>query len=49
MVPFDYFNFLLRTTLQDENALIWYSGGEEKILWLSTVSRIIPGQRTVSL
>ncbi|KAG0614466.1 hypothetical protein M758_6G179200 [Ceratodon purpureus] len=30
----------------DENAVIWYSGGEEKRLWLSTVSRIIPGQRT---
>ncbi len=33
---------------QDECALIWYSGKEEKKLWLSTVSRIVPGQRTVS-
>ncbi|XP_024393986.1 PH, RCC1 and FYVE domains-containing protein 1 [Physcomitrium patens] len=30
----------------DENALIWYSGGEEKKLWLSTVSKILSGQRT---
>lgn len=37
------------TFAQDENALIWYSGREEKKLWLSTVSRIIPGQRTVSI
>lgn len=29
--------------------LIWYSGKEEKLLKLSHVSRIIPGQRTVSL
>jgi len=34
--------------MQDETALIWYSGREEKKLWLNTVSRIIPGQRTVS-
>lgn len=39
----------LLTFGQDENALIWYSGREEKKLWLSTVSRIIPGQRTVSI
>ena len=39
----------LLTFAQDENALIWYSGREEKKLWLSTVSRIIPGQRTVSI
>lgn len=31
----------------DENALIWYSGGEEKKLWLSTVSKILSGQRTL--
>ncbi|KAJ8434833.1 hypothetical protein Cgig2_022112 [Carnegiea gigantea] len=31
---------------QDERALIWLSHGEEKSLRLSTVSRIIPGQRT---
>ncbi|KAA8548816.1 hypothetical protein F0562_000500 [Nyssa sinensis] len=30
----------------DETALIWYSHGEERILKLSSVSRIIPGQRT---
>jgi hypothetical protein len=34
--------------MQDETVLIWYSGREEKKLWLNTVSRIIPGQRTVS-
>ncbi|XP_022725931.1 PH, RCC1 and FYVE domains-containing protein 1-like [Durio zibethinus] len=30
----------------DESKLIWYSGKEEKLLKLSEVSRIIPGQRT---
>ncbi|KAJ0034352.1 hypothetical protein Pint_25071 [Pistacia integerrima] len=30
----------------DETTLIWLSHGEEKTLKLSTVSRIIPGQRT---
>jgi hypothetical protein len=35
-------------TVQDESALIWYSGSEEKRLWLNAVSRIVPGQRTVS-
>ncbi|KAG6727019.1 PH, RCC1 and FYVE domains-containing protein 1-like isoform X2 [Carya illinoinensis] len=30
----------------DEATLIWYSHGEERILTLSSVSRIIPGQRT---
>jgi hypothetical protein len=30
----------------DESALIWYSGSEEKRLWLNAVSRIVPGQRT---
>lgn len=34
---------------QDEKLLIWYAGKEEKQLKLSHVSRIIPGQRTVSL
>jgi hypothetical protein len=34
--------------VQDESALIWYSGSEEKRLWLNAVSRIVPGQRTVS-
>lgn len=33
---------------QDEKLLIWYAGKEEKQLKLSHVSRIIPGQRTVS-
>lgn len=32
----------------DESILIWISGKEEKHLKLSHVSRIIPGQRTVS-
>ncbi|KAL2530306.1 Regulator of chromosome condensation (RCC1) family with FYVE zinc finger domain [Forsythia ovata] len=31
---------------QDETTLIWYSHGEERNLKLSSVSRIIPGQRT---
>ncbi|CAM6104930.1 unnamed protein product [Calypogeia fissa] len=30
----------------DEGSLIWFSGKEEKQLRLSTVSRIVPGQRT---
>lgn len=30
----------------DESALLWYSGKDEKQLKLSTVSKIIPGQRT---
>lgn len=30
----------------DEASLIWYSGKEEKQLRLSSVSRIVPGQRT---
>ncbi|XP_021804640.1 E3 ubiquitin-protein ligase HERC2-like isoform X1 [Prunus avium] len=30
----------------DETTLIWYSHGEERTLKLSSVSRIIPGQRT---
>lgn len=48
VVP-EYFAFLnYDDCVQDENALIWYSGEEEERLWLSTVSRIIPGQRTVS-
>ncbi len=34
--------------MQDETVLIWHSGREEKKLWLNTVSRIIPGQHTVS-
>ncbi|KAG7022112.1 hypothetical protein SDJN02_15841, partial [Cucurbita argyrosperma subsp. argyrosperma] len=33
----------------DESVLIWFSGKEEKHLKLSHVSRIISGQRTVSL
>lgn len=35
--------------LQDESVLIWFSGKEEKHLKLSHVSRIISGQRTVSI
>lgn len=34
---------------QDESAVIWYHDKEEKQLELCHVSRIIPGQRTVSL
>lgn len=34
--------------LKDENAIIWYSGSQEKQLNLNQVSKIIPGQRTVS-
>lgn len=33
---------------QDESLLIWYSGKEERQLKLNTVTKIIPGQRTVS-
>ncbi|XP_057750594.1 PH, RCC1 and FYVE domains-containing protein 1-like isoform X1 [Arachis stenosperma] len=32
----------------DESLLLWYSGKEEKQLKLSTVSKIIPGQRTAT-
>ncbi|XP_061358589.1 PH, RCC1 and FYVE domains-containing protein 1 [Gastrolobium bilobum] len=32
----------------DESLLVWYSGKEEKKVKLSTVSRIIPGQRTAT-
>ena len=35
--------------LQDETALIWYSHKREKFLRLSSVSKVIPGQRTVCL
>jgi len=35
-------------TFQDESILIWYSGRKEKQLKLNIVSKIIPGQRTVS-
>lgn len=38
---------MLRT--QDEIYLLWYCGKKEKRLKLSSVTRIIPGQRTVSL
>ena len=34
---------------QDETMLIWYTGKVEKQLRLNQVSRIIPGQRTVSM
>lgn len=34
---------------QDESVLIWFSGKEEKRLKLTNVSRIISGQRTVSI
>lgn len=34
---------------QDESAVVWYHDKEEKQLELCHVSRIIPGQRTVSL
>ena len=36
------------SALQDETTLVWYSHNKEKCLVLSSVSRIIPGQRTVS-
>ncbi|KAE9607938.1 hypothetical protein Lal_00039992 [Lupinus albus] len=32
----------------DESLIIWYSGKEEKQIKLSTVSKIIPGQRTAT-
>lgn len=42
-------SFILCITFQDESILIWYSGRKEKQLKLSDVTKIIPGQRTVSL
>lgn len=41
-------NFSPTYLFQDETTLIWYAGKEQKQLQLSKVSRIIPGQRTVS-
>jgi hypothetical protein len=41
-------NSLLFFSLQDETVLVWYSHSKEKCLKLSAVSKIIPGQRTVS-
>jgi hypothetical protein len=41
--------FASPSLLQDETALIWYSHKKEKFLRLSSVSKVIPGQRTVSL
>lgn len=35
--------------LQDESTLIWYYGKDERRLELRHVSKIIPGQRTVSM
>lgn len=46
---FSAFTQAIGAFFQDESVLIWYSGKEEKQLKLSHVSRIIPGQRTVSL
>lgn len=40
---------LLVAKFQDESTLIWYYGKDEKQLELCHVSRIIPGQRTVSI
>ncbi|AAG12805.1 myosin heavy chain ATM2, putative; 63632-64856 [Arabidopsis thaliana] len=37
---------LPQTHLEDESALVWYSGKEEKQIKLSQVLRIVPGQRT---
>jgi hypothetical protein len=42
MIDFSYF-------FQDESVLIWLSEKEEKHLKLSNVSKIISGQRTVSV
>lgn len=39
--------FVSHFLLQDETALIWYSHKREKFLRLSSVSKVIPGQRTV--
>jgi len=41
--------YLIFLLFQDESVLIWFSGKEEKRLKLTNVSRIISGQRTVSL
>lgn len=45
---FSIFTQMIEFLFQDESVLIWYSGKEEKQLKISNVSRIIPGQRTVS-
>ncbi|CAD5314668.1 unnamed protein product [Arabidopsis thaliana] len=37
---------LPQTHFEDESALVWYSGKEEKQIKLSQVLRIVPGQRT---
>lgn len=37
----------LMSILQDETSIIWISSGGERSLKLASVSRIIPGQRTV--
>nr|CAB3464573.1 unnamed protein product [Digitaria exilis] len=39
-------NVSLYVQLQDETTLVWYSHSKEKYLVLSSVCRIIPGQRT---
>jgi hypothetical protein len=40
--------FCLFRLSNDETLLIWYFGREENKLWLNTVSRIVPGESTVS-
>lgn len=39
---------MIISALQDESLLIWLSSGGEKSLKLASISKIIPGQRTVS-
>jgi len=41
-------DYLICFLCQDESTLIWYSGKEPKQVKLNQVSKIIPGQRTVS-
>lgn len=41
------FPYSLNHDVQDESSLIWLSGRGERSLSLSSVSKIIPGQRTV--
>lgn len=40
--------YFVLNAMQDEIFLLWYCGKTEKRLKLSSVTRIIPGQRTVS-
>ena len=46
--PSTFLSWVLAFSFQDESTLIWYVGRVEKKLILTKVSKVIPGQRTVS-